>query len=433
MMNLFPLRVRWCVSMLLCCAGHLFADTVVPLDDVKTFVVVRQTASIQSNQVGALHPGEQAQLLGSVPNWYRVQLASGISGFVSKSWTQTVTVTPPPPSTESFTIDVVDVGTGLGILIRGQDFTMVYDGGSNDDLARGSGNRMLAFIKAVAPTLTTIEEMILSHPHRDHVELLPDLFAAYQVKEVWDSGRVNDICGYRAFLTAVHDEPGVKYHNALQDSGTQGFSFAAKTCYGTALPAATIELPLSSRINQNPIPLGQNASMTILHADGAPYPSPNDNSLVVRLSLGSTRVLLMGDAQAGTRQDPSVPPTPTSVEGQLLACCAADLGARVMIVGHHGSKTSSRRALLDAVGASVFVVSSGPTKYDTVTLPDQEVITELTSRGQVFRTDTDDQACAQNPAKIGPDNDGRAGGCDNVRIVISDSSALQVSIWHGSD
>jgi competence protein ComEC len=325
------------------------------------------------------------------------------------------------------------VGTGLGILVRGPDFTLVYDGGSNDDLARGPDNRMLAFIRAVAPSLTTIDDLILSHPHRDHVELLPDLFAAYNVKEVWDSGRVNDICGYRAFIHAVHDEPGVKYHNALQSFGTQDYTFAATTCYGQSVSAETISLSLDSRITNAPIALGDFASMTILHADGAPYPSPNDNSLVVRLDLGGTRVLLMGDAQAGGRASPSTAPDPGSIEGALLACCMADLAARVMVVGHHGSKTSSRQALLNAVGASVFVVSSGPTKYGSVTLPDQEVIAELTSRGQVFRTDTNDTACATNPAKIGPDNDGRPGGCDNIRIAIGDPTTVQVSVWHGSD
>jgi beta-lactamase superfamily II metal-dependent hydrolase len=50
---------------------------------------------------------------------------------------------------------------------------------------------MLAYLKAVAPTLTTIDHLILSHPHQDHVELLADLFAAYDVRQVWDSGRIN--------------------------------------------------------------------------------------------------------------------------------------------------------------------------------------------------------------------------------------------------
>ena len=54
--------------------------------------------------------------------------------------------------------------------MRGSDFTLVYDGGSNDDLARGPANRMLAYLRTVAPMLTTINYLILSHPHRDHVE-----------------------------------------------------------------------------------------------------------------------------------------------------------------------------------------------------------------------------------------------------------------------
>ena len=411
---------------------HLHADVVVPSEDVTTGVTARQTASAKSDRVGVLHPGEQAEILGSVPNWHRVKLSGGTFGFVSKRWTRVLTTAlPTPPASASFTIDAIDVGTGLAVFVRGPDFTLLYDGGSNDDLARGPSNRVLAFIRAVAPTLSTIDYMILSHPHRDHVELLPDLFAAYEVRQVWDSGRVNDICGYRAFLKAIRSKPGIQYHNALQDFGTQDFSFKQTTCYGQPLQEEVVQLPLSSRINETPIALGASASMKILHADGSSSGSPNENSLVVRLDLGATRILLMGDAEAGGRQSPAMAPAATSIEGQLLACCITDLSARVMVVGHHGSKTSSRRAFLDAVGASIFVVSSGPTKYGSVTLPDQEVINELTSRGQVLRTDMDDQACATNPTKIGPTSDGRAGGCDNIRVVISGTGQVQAAVWHG--
>lgn len=142
--------------------------------------------------------------------------------------------------------------------------------------------------------------------------------------------------------------------------------------------------------------------MTILHADGSSSGSPNENSLVVRLDLNGTRVLLMGDAEAGGRQSPTVPPSPTSIEGTLLTCCASELAAQVLVVGHHGSRTSSRRAFLDAVGAGVFVVSSGPMKYSGVTLPDPDVVAELTSRGQVFRTDVDDATCSTNHGEDRP-------------------------------
>jgi competence protein ComEC len=378
-----------------------------------------------------------------VPNWHEVRLGNGTTGFVPKRWTRVISTgttppTPPPsPTAPTFTIDVIDVGTGLGILVRGSDFTLVYDGGSNDDLARGPSNRMLAYLRAFMPTLKTIDHLILSHPHRDHVELLPDLFGEYDVRQVWDSGRINDICGYRAFLTAVRDEPGVRYHNVLQDGGTRDYAFELKKagCYGVAAPALTITLTQASRIvSGTAITVGQNASMTILHAS-ASHPNPNENSVVVRLDLGATRVLLMGDAPGGPRALPSTAPQDGSIEKTLLTCCTSELAADVLISGHHGSMTSSRRAFLDAVGASVSIISSGPMPYgnNSVVLPDQAVITELMSRGQVFRTDVNDAACATNPAKIGPDADGKAGGCDSVRVVIGGTPAVQVSMFQGAD
>lgn len=95
-----------------------------------------------------------------------------------------------------------------------------------------------------------------------------------------------------------------------------------------------------------------------------------------------------------------------------------------LVVGHHGSMTSSRRAFLDAVGASTFIISSGPHPYSSVVLPDPEVIAELQSRGQLFRTDTDDEDCEANPAKIGPDADESPGGCSNVVVGISPDGTI---------
>jgi hypothetical protein len=68
----------------------------------------------------------------------------------------------------------------------------------------------------------------------------------------------------------------------------------------------------------------------------------------------------------------------------------------------------------------MFIVSAGPAKYGSVVLPDAEVITELTSRGQVFRTDLNDATC-------GPDADGKAGGCDNIRVIIPLAGSPQVT------
>src|ERR1043165_2844370 len=128
---------------------------------------------------------------------------------------------------------------------------------------------MLAYLKLVMPTLQVIDHVILSHPRTDHVELMPDVLRTYDVLNVWDSGRLNDVCGYRYLLTAIRDKPTIQYHNALQDFGIKDYTFTAKQC-DESLPAATIRVPLSSRIATGvPISLGASATMTLLYADGA--------------------------------------------------------------------------------------------------------------------------------------------------------------------
>src|SRR5262245_29729085 len=169
----------------------------------------------------------------------------------------------------------------------------------------------------------------------------------------------------------------------LQEGGTRSVDFAKKDggCYRSPAPETTLTPTLSISINNTPVALGQDVTMTVLHADGDPHGNFNENSVVVRLDLCATRVLLMGDAQTGNRASPSTLPTAKSTEAVLLDCCVSDLAAHVMIVGHHRSKTSSRRAFLNAVSGSFFIVSSGPKKYQTVGLPDPEVISELSGRG----------------------------------------------------
>ena len=74
-----------------------------------------------------------------------------------------------------------------------------------------------------------------------------------------------------------------------------------KKCYGQDEAAHSITVPHAERIENQTVPLGANASMTILHADGSKHASFNENSLVVRLDLGARKILLMGDAEAGGR------------------------------------------------------------------------------------------------------------------------------------
>jgi beta-lactamase superfamily II metal-dependent hydrolase len=334
-----------------------------------------------------------------------------------------------PPPAGTYVINAIDVGTGLSILVEGKDFTLLYDAGSNDDGARGDDNRVLAYLRAVRPDLKVIDHLLLSHPHEDHDAMIDDVLTTYEVRNVWDSGSLNNTCAYHAFLDAVAAEPGVAYHDALGSGGTHVSSFTPSTtkCHG-AVRAATVNVPRADQIVPGAdIPLGAGAKMTILHADGnATGKHLNDASVVTRLHLGNRHILLMGDAggENEVRNPPSTPARPDSVEGELLAKFKTALPADVLIVGHHGSMTSSRVNFLDAVDADNFVISVGPKLYSGTRLPDAAVVAELTRRGSVWRTDRNDATCGQNPRKIGADKDGKPGGCDNIQIFIDATGAI---------
>jgi competence protein ComEC len=421
-----------CAAVLLALCPIAAADDVTPSDRVTSVLRVRASPDMNGAVITTLTPGEQLPLIGETARWYEVRLSDGRTGYVAKAWSRVIVSLVEEDeddarSDAAFVVHSVDVGTGLAIIVEAQDFVLVYDGGSNDDLGRGPRNRLLAYMEAVLPDVSVIDAMVLSHPHRDHVELLPDLFARYEVRQVWDSGRVNDICGYRLFLDAIRREPGVIYHDAQIQAGPTRAAFAEKTCYGERLPAETIAIDRGDGIDDTPIALGQAARMLFLHADGEAHPSPNENSLVVRLDLGETRLLLMGDAEAGPRNGwTNGAPDDHSIEAALIGLGDA-ARADVLVVGHHGSRTSSRRDFLDAVGAETFIVSSGPKRYGTVTLPDQIVIDELERRGAVWRTDISDDTCGAETAKIGEDGDGAAGGCDNIQLIIAADGHFSLS------
>lgn len=427
----------WALLLLIAANQSFAADCLVPADGASV-VTLRAAPTAKSAIRGTLKRNELLPLVALMPGWYETRLSDGQMAFAAKRSTQ-IEVCPSEVGVASSAADTeyelhaIDVGTGLAVLVRGPDFALLYDAGSNDDTARGDDNRVVAYLNTLQPPIQKINHVVLSHPHRDHVELLPDIVTRYSPNEVWNSGAFNNICGYRNFLFAIAANPAIQYHTATQDAGAESIELSAKNCYREKQPAQTLVLSHAKKISNETIPLGKGASMTFLFADGSPRSSANENSLVVRLDLGTRRVLLMGDAEAGGRKLPTTLPSDTSIEGKLLACCTADVKADVLVVGHHSSKTSSRIKFLDAVNAKTFIVSAGPTKYANVVLPDNEIIVELEKRGLVLRTDIEDAACLMSPDKVGPDADGQAGGCDNILVKFFQKKAILAEYRRISD
>ncbi len=326
-----------------------------------------------------------------------------------------------PPAAGTWRLHLIDVGTGLAILIQGADFTLLYDAGTNDPGEKPQ--RVVAYLAAAlgpsgdaqcvaagAPTGVRhrIDHVILSHPHLDHASALDLVLHCYQVGHVWDSGRVNHAVFYRDFLYAVAAASGATYHTAAPPPIDRTVTVKG---IAVTIPAAVTWQAFSEG---DQVALGDGARLTLLHAEPEGHADPNGNSIVVAIDLGATRVLLTGDAESGPRADPSAPLG--DVEAHLVDHFAALIDADILQVGHHGSKTSSRRAFLDAVSPSLALVSAGPKRYRGTRLPDPEVIAALVAVGAtVLRTDERDGGCPLMQ-RLGAATG--SGGCDSWLVTI---------------
>ena len=328
-------------------------------------------------------------------------------------------------SEPAFEMHMVDVGSGMSVVIAGPDFLIVVDGGSDDDTGSGDDNRLVAYLQAIRPDLTHIDHVILTHPHNDHISMLPDLFERYTVDEVWDSGTPSALCSYHGFLTAVEARDAA-YHSPVADAGEHVISLVSP-CDSDP---DEVTLSHGDRITVGmSVALGESAEMTFLFAAETPDETdPNLDSMVIRVDLGDRRILLMGDAQGGSSNVTADPPDSGSIEALLLES-PEEIAADVLQVGYHGYSESSHAAFLEAVSPSFSLIAS----YPNFAPPTQSVLDALEEYGSIFRTDADDDACRANSAKVGTDADDLPGGCDNIRVAFDTEGSITAEYFIPED
>jgi len=76
--------------LILVSSNIAYADYVTPNNQVNTSVNVRLSAKTNSRIIGKLYPGDRAELLRDVKDWYEVLLANGERGFAFKKWLERV-------------------------------------------------------------------------------------------------------------------------------------------------------------------------------------------------------------------------------------------------------------------------------------------------------------------------------------------------------
>ncbi len=247
---------------------------------------------------------------------------------------------PFPSSSPDLRVTMIDVGQGEAFLVEFPGRRkMLIDGGGFSGSLFDVGERV------VSPFLWSrgirrIDIMVLTHPHPDHLGGLPAVAGNFRVRELWEASPAPDNAGYRALLEAL--PPGVVRRQALR-----GFR---RIEGGAVVEALHPERPG-------------------VHGTG---PAANEDSLVLKITLGEVSFLFTGDIGAGSEKH--------------ILDAGGDLRCTVLKAAHHGSATSSSPAFLAAAGPRLVLVSVGP--GNTYGFPNPGVLGRFEEAGAaVLRTD----------------------------------------------
>ncbi len=239
-------------------------------------------------------------------------------------------------------VSVLDVGQGDAILIEGsRGGRLLIDGGPDP------GRLLVVLDQRIPPWDRRIDGVILTHPHEDHVAGLARLLDRYRVRRVFEPGTRGPGPGYAAWLSRL-----------AATGSPPRLGLAA----GDRLAVDDIDLRVLWPIR------GQ---VPVVPPDGGT--GINNVSVVLLGAVGHYRFLLAGDVEQAI--DPS-----------LLADHLPRLD--LLKVAHHGSKTATTQAFVDAVRPRIAIASAGT--GNPYGHPAKSTLDRLAAAGaRVFRTDVD--------------------------------------------
>ena len=228
-------------------------------------------------------------------------------------------------SRDVLTVAFLDVGQGDAIFIETPSGKqMLIDG--------GAGRAVLSELSGVMPFFDrSIDVVLNTHPDKDHIGGLPDVFENYNVALVID--------------------PAVPMEKASYEEYEKDITLEAAR-------------HVVARRGQTLL-FGDGVELHILFPDRdmSNVKNANDASVIVQLVYGETEVMLTGDA-------------PESIEKYLVSLGAENLKSDILKAGHHGSRTSTSKGFVAAVDPAYTIISAG--KDNSYGHPHKEVIETLT-------------------------------------------------------
>ncbi len=254
------------------------------------------------------------------------------------------------PRTNGFSITALDVGQGDALVIRTpHGRTVLIDTGGKlergppvngkSPAERSAERIVLPYLQRAG--ITSIDALILTHPHGDHVGGTAGILRLMPVGWIADSGQRYG---------------GHAYNDGLAEARRHRVPVIVPACHQRWVD--------------------DEVQLTFLTPCGPPFTDGandvNENSLVVLVQYGILRALFMGDA--GFQSE------------ERLLVQGVDLRADILKVGHHGSAYSSSPAFIEAVHPRFAIVSVG--RHNLFGHPASSTLETLRRAGaSIFRTD----------------------------------------------
>ncbi len=242
------------------------------------------------------------------------------------------------PAAGAFRVTVLDVGQGLAVLVQTHAHALLYDTGPRFTETSDAGNRIVApMLRAIG--VPRLDVMIVSHQDSDHSGGALSLLDTVPVEVLVSS------------LPLEHQI--VRARDARHEPAQRCSAGQRWTWDGV--------------------------DFEIVHPVDANYANPklkaNDLSCVLRVANAYGSTLLTGDIEARTEAD-------------LVRRSGEALHADMLVVPHHGSRTSSSLAFIATVRPEIAVFTPG--YRNRFQHPRPEIVARYDAAGaKTFRTDYD--------------------------------------------
>jgi len=230
-----------------------------------------------------------------------------------------------------------DVGQGDSIYVRdSNNYDIVIDGGPGNQILTCLGEHMPFFDRS-------IELVVLTHPHADHLVGLIEVIKRYDIKKILMTDAVNNTSEYKE-LSNLITEKNIPVEFAKQD---QKISLGNKLYFNIYWPSQSYKDKEISNFN--------------------------NTSIVGKLIYENVTFLLTGDAEK-------------EVLNKIVTQYGNQLKSDVYKVAHHGSKNATNVNLIKIVNPEIAIVSAG--LDNPFGHPSDIALKALTdSNVKIFRTD----------------------------------------------